>query len=337
MPAVTVLMSCYNASRYLSEAVESVLAQSYRDYEFIVVNDGSTDDTSGMLRKYAAEDDRIVLVEKENTGLGDSLNAGMRMARGEWIARLDADDIALPDRLARQIAFVQENDSVVLLGTGCFLINECGRLSRAYRYPREHHGLMRHMESGCSPFPHSSALFHKAAVIASGGYNPRFIRAQDYDLWLTLGETREIACLQDPLVEIRKHASNISCDSVHPTQLIMAMAARVCHFLRLREASDPSRTKRNDEWNGFISWLTTRLERESYLGIQGQRAGIRHGLHASLQSAGRPAVSRIASATLKARCVYQVVRDRFLWMNLALRLADEWIRVDGDSFCCQVE
>ena len=106
-PAVSVVMSCYNASRFLAEAIESILRQTFTDFEFIIIDDGSTDDTLDIIRTYAQTDPRIVVIEKANTGLADSLNVGIGAARGEWIARQDADDVSFPDRLFHQIEFLR--------------------------------------------------------------------------------------------------------------------------------------------------------------------------------------------------------------------------------------
>src|SRR5688500_1611394 len=117
-PTVSVVMSIYNAERWLEEALDSVLAQSFSDFEFLLVDDGSTDGTARIIARYAARDDRCRVITKHNTGLSDSLNVGIERARGEWIARLDADDIAVPTRFEEQLTYLRKNPGVVLLGTG---------------------------------------------------------------------------------------------------------------------------------------------------------------------------------------------------------------------------
>src|SRR6476646_117240 len=102
-PALTVLTSCYNAAPYLVESIESVLKQSFEDFEYLLIDDGSTDESRQILQHFAAFDPRIVFIPKKNSGLTDSLNLGLRRARGEWVARLDADDVALPGRLQAQL------------------------------------------------------------------------------------------------------------------------------------------------------------------------------------------------------------------------------------------
>ena len=201
-PTITVLMSCYNASKFLNEAIESVLAQTFTDFEFIVIDDGSTDDTLALLRRYAVRDARIVLLEKSNTGLTDSLIQAMALAQGPWLARLDADDRAAPDRLDKQMSFLERHPEVVLLGTGCRLIDATGKPGRAYTYPAHHAALLAQLTGCRSSFPHSSAVFHRQTALDVGGYNRRFRHSQDVDLWLRLSRAGTIACLPEPLVAI---------------------------------------------------------------------------------------------------------------------------------------
>ena len=146
LPEISVVMSCYNSRRWLAEAIGSVLSQTHSDFEFIIVDDGSTDDSWATIQRYATRDRRIVALSKGNSGLADSLNAGISVARGKWIARIDADDVCEPGRLAEQMAFVRANPQVVLLGSGCVEIDEYGRPLRAHRYPAAHRTLVRNLE-----------------------------------------------------------------------------------------------------------------------------------------------------------------------------------------------
>lgn len=160
-PKITVLMSCYNAERWLSEAIESVLVQTYKDFEFIIVDDGSSDNTPEIIKRYADIDHRIRVISKTNSGLTDSLNAGISQAKGEWIARLDADDICLPHRLEEQVKYVKNNPKIVLLGSGCIEINEHGKFMKEHRYPDSYEALVYNMEKGKRHFAHSSAFLEK--------------------------------------------------------------------------------------------------------------------------------------------------------------------------------
>lgn len=321
-PVITVVMSCYNASPYLARAIESVLSQTYGGYEFIAVNDGSTDGTLDILRRYASKDPRIIVLDKAHTGLADSLNAGLRGARGRWIARLDADDVALPDRLAKQVAFLQENPSIVLLGTDCVWTDARGRQTARYRYPSHHRDLVRHMELDRSPFHHSSVLFEKDAALALGGYNRRFAWAQDLDLWLRMSEQSPIACLSEPLVRIRRHGEQISdCDGGR-TQLTYGMAARVCHFVRMRDVVDPS-SQNDADWERFLEWLVLRVEQAGRFRQDQERRFLRGHYVSAKGSLAR--VRCLARGFFASKHARRFLINKWFGSNLARRLADEWI------------
>jgi glycosyltransferase involved in cell wall biosynthesis len=320
-------MSCCNASQYVSDAVESILEQTYSDYELLLINDGSTDNTLDVAKEYASQDKRIVVVDKSNTGLADSLNKGLGLARGEWIARLDADDIALPDRLAKQMSFIQRHETVVLLGTGCIIIDRSGSEGAHYRYPVDHDSLVRRLVTYGSPFPHSSVVFHRETVMGIGGYNRRFVRSQDYDLWLRLSEIKTIACLPEALVKIRKHPCGISNHNAGSTALTMGMAAGVCHFLRAKGASDPSQEEDDRAWEDFLCWLVERMEQEPAFESYLQWLNMRRDFSASIESGGRfGAALRLAGGLLTSGHPYRILLNRLRRPEFHPQLADEWLR-----------
>ncbi len=325
-PRLTILMSCYNASRYLREAVESILNQTYRDFEFLVVNDGSKDDTLEIIESYARQDNRIVVIDKANTGLADSLNVGLAAAKGQWIARQDADDISLPDRLARQIAFLDRHPSVILLGTGCTLIDERATPGRDVQFPTGHDAIVRQMTSGGSPFPHASAIFRKQSAAAVKGYNSRFVRSQDVDLWLRLSQRGQMACLPEVLVKLRKHGDNISTHNSGPTQMIMGMAARTCHLLRMRGVPDPSQDSDDTVWEGFLEWLAKRLEQRSYFESRRQWSTLRQDFHSAVQAGGPlRGMLRLSGELLASGNALRILKNRLSASSLPSRLTKEWI------------
>jgi len=262
-PEVTVLMACYNASRWLHEAIESVLAQTFDNFEFILVDDGSMDETWKIIQSYRDRDERIVAIHKENTGLTDSLNVGILKSRGKWIARLDADDICAPTRLEAQVNFIDCHPEVVLLGTGYFEINEQCRIIKKHKYPSDHHKLVHHLEFSKPFFPHSSAFFSRKIVQDIGCYNPLFKKTQDADLWFRLMERGRIACLQNCLVKVRKHTGQISNSTMGTSQFVYLIAAAICHFLRIYGYPDPSRVGENEVWQEFLKWVETRIYQEA--------------------------------------------------------------------------
>ena len=144
-PIISVLMSCYNASLWLNESIESVLNQTFTNYELILINDGSTDDTLEIINRFAQHDRRIIIINKNNSGLADSLNIGITRARGEWIARLDADDLCMLNRLEVQLDFVRKYPDVILLGTGFLEINAQGTVIKKHAYPTAHKILVKNL------------------------------------------------------------------------------------------------------------------------------------------------------------------------------------------------
>lgn len=202
MPHVTVLMAVYNGERYLREAIESILVQSYQDFELLIVNDGSTDRTRDIILSY--RDGRIRLLDNEgNIGLTKSLNRGLRLAQGELVARQDADDLSEPDRLARQVAFMERHPEVALLGTWYKEIDASGALTGYGRLPCELADI-RWSLLFFSPFVHSAVMLRKPLVLERAGfYDESLIYSQDYELWRRIARSLPVANLDEYLVRLR--------------------------------------------------------------------------------------------------------------------------------------
>ena len=200
-PKVTVLMAVYNGEKYLREAIDSILNQTFEDFEFLIINDGSTDRTSEVLQSY--RDSRIKIINnKKNVGLTKSLNKGLRMARGEYIARMDADDVSMPERLERQVKFSDKNKDVGLLGSPWYTINADGRktgVSEAASCKQDAHFMC-----------HGATLIRKNCLEEIGLYREIFEYAQDYDLWLRIANEFEVANLREPLYKLRIYGDSIS-------------------------------------------------------------------------------------------------------------------------------
>jgi glycosyltransferase involved in cell wall biosynthesis len=207
---VSVIMAVYNGERYLREAVESILAQTYPDFEVIIIDDGSSDASAGMLEEFARRDDRVRLVRQENIGLTRTLNKAIELSGGELLARMDADDIAMPDRLRRQVEFMQQHPRVVLLGGAYELIDGRGRLLTRITPPLDDQPLQELALAGRTPICHPLAMMRRDAVLKTGGYDESLKVAQDLDLWLRLGEVGELACLPDVLLKYRQHEESVS-------------------------------------------------------------------------------------------------------------------------------
>jgi len=261
VPLVSVVMSVYNGDRWLEESINSVLNQTHRDFDFIIVNDGSKDGSLPIIEAFARLDSRVRLLDKANTGLADSLNKGIDLAKGEWIARIDADDVCEPRRFELQVGFVRSHPGVVLLGSGLLKIDEDGRAGKTYRYPGKHSSLVSRLERTGPFFAHSSAFFRRESFHQVGGYRPRIANAQDYDLWLRLSEVGEIACLRPALVRIRIHGDQISHDEGGRTLLIDSRVALTNHRLRQIGAPDPvDDTASEKEFKAFRRYVEAELE-----------------------------------------------------------------------------
>ena len=261
VPEISVLMSVYNGARWIEEAIESVLQQGFRDFEFVIIDDGSTDESLRCIRQYEERDQRIIVVKKARTGLADSLNIGIRMARGRWIARLDADDVCERERLERQMLVARADPSIVLLGTRSTHIDEFGRLGKTYKYPTDHQFLVRNLVTGRKFFAHSSALFRKDAALTVGGYRPRIRRAQDRDLWLRVLEFGRIGALPVSLIRYRIHAGQVSNDESGRRQIVDSRIAMTSYYLRQMRYPDPVEQS-DSEFEEFRSWMVLGLEKE---------------------------------------------------------------------------
>lgn len=239
-------MSVYNGERWLRESINSILEQTFTDFEFIIVNDGSLDSSVDIIKQFSVKDSRIRFIDKPNTGLADSLNVGINNANGKWIARIDADDICEPQRLQLQYSFAESNNEIVLLGSGHFSIDEFGSKTNRYVYPITHNNLVKKLISFRGFFPHSSAFIRRDVLLEIGCYRVRIYRSQDYDLWLRLSEIGKIACLSEPLVQIRCHMNQISNIDSGDRQIIDAHTSVASYFLRKLHYPDPVSNENSD-------------------------------------------------------------------------------------------
>ncbi|MBF0262027.1 MAG: glycosyltransferase [Magnetococcales bacterium] len=210
LPRVTVLTSVYNGARYLDDAIASILAQTWTDFELLLIDDASTDATPVILAAWAGRDPRIRLVRNvENLGLTRSLNKGIVLARGVWIARQDADDRSLPDRLARQMAFLETHPDIGLLGSAAWILQADGqRASESRRVPSTHLPIAWNLLFA-NPFFHASMIFRRDLVLANP-YDETVRHGQDFELWGRLVSQTRAANLTEPLIELRHHEERIS-------------------------------------------------------------------------------------------------------------------------------
>lgn len=218
-PFISVVMSVFNDEKYLKDSIESILNQSYNNFEFIIINDGSTDNSLSIIKDYSKNDKRIKMVKKQNSGLTKSLNIGLKLSKGEYIARIDGDDISHPLRFEKQIETFSKDTQLELIGTNCILIDENGlQIGRnKYNYPASYNKIKSVLLSGNSIFPHSSIMFKKSRIKRLGYYDEFFKKTQDFNLYLKLLKIENsLTCLnfKEPLVKIRKHSQQLTNNEV---------------------------------------------------------------------------------------------------------------------------
>lgn len=205
-PTISVVMSVYNSEAYLSEAIESIINQTYGDFEFIIVNDGSTDLSLEIIEKYASLDNRIRVVSRENHGLAYSLNESIRLARGEWIARMDSDDISLPSRFENQLLYIRKT-GVDICGGAAKLI---GYKTRQVWYRDETDSEIKLRLCFSSSFIHPTIMM-RSELAKKYCYDESYEQAQDYELWTRISAAGyKMANTSTPLLLYRVHKSQIS-------------------------------------------------------------------------------------------------------------------------------
>lgn len=204
-PRITVLMPVYNCELYIKESIDSILNQTFSDFEFIIIDDASTDETLSIIRSY--DDNRIKLIKKPlNTGYTNSLNHGLSIAKGEYIARMDGDDISLPERFAKQVAFLDTNPETVLIGTFFKII---GR-DKIITVPEYHDAIKLAMLKDCC-IAHPTVIIRKSCLDKfSLIYDEKKEPAEDYDLWTRLLAVGKLHNLQEVLLHYRVHSSQVS-------------------------------------------------------------------------------------------------------------------------------
>ena len=226
-PLISVVMSVFNGEKFLAEAIESILNQSFRDFEFIIVDDGSTDGSGRIVDSYAEMDRRVRVYHQPNRGLADASNHGCRLARGKYIARMDADDVAFSDRLLWQVDFMEQHPEVGAVGGSVDFIDVQGRRFRTFRYP------LTNEEIRCSLYRvegnlcHPAALIRKSAFLATAGYRRLFRDAADYDLWLQIAERSKLANLDRVVLGYRIHPDQASTRKVKELCLSVLGARRI--------------------------------------------------------------------------------------------------------------
>lgn len=200
---LSVVMPVHNGLPFLDESIASILIQTFADFEFVILNDASTDETTNVLREWEKRDSRIRAIESgRNLGLSGSANLAVRTSRGAIVARMDADDISDPQRLERQFSVIKSDSNIVAIGTLCDGIDAKGRTTR----PRDRWRIVR--RSNYIPFPHGSAMFRRDAFDAIGGYDEELVYGEDQNFFMRMTTLGRVVTLPDVLYHFRYHTDN---------------------------------------------------------------------------------------------------------------------------------
>lgn len=209
-PKVTVLMPAYNAGKYISDAIRSVLDQSFTDFELLIVDDGSSDDSVSVIRSF--NDPRIHLLIQRNSGISVALNTGLAESKGVYIARFDADDICLPQRLDRQVLFLDGHPAHLVIGSDAEYIAENGEHLFDFQCAgHSYRDILGNLYKVC-PFIHSAVMYRKDAILRAGGYSLHAHNFEDYLLWVQVLRLGKGCNLHEALIKVRINPASVTID-----------------------------------------------------------------------------------------------------------------------------
>lgn len=219
-PLISVIMPVYNGEKYLVEAIESILTQTLTNFEFIIINDASTDKTAKILKKYVEKDPRIrVLTNKTNLNIAETRNRGIREAKTDIIVSMDADDVAFPDRFKQQYEVIKANPKVAVVGGDIQIIDEGGN-AVTYRSYKTTSKLLKRTMLRYSPFAQSATMLRKSYAEEFGLYNPKMSPSEDVDLWFRLGTKYDFASIPYPLLKYRVYMGSNSNKKLRKVEIL---------------------------------------------------------------------------------------------------------------------
>lgn len=208
-PKITVSLSAYNNEKFIKKTVQSILSQTFTDFEFIIINDGSKDNTLKILQDFAKADSRIILIDRENKGIVHSKNEILSLARGEYIANIDGDDIALPDRFRIQNDYLDNHPDVVCVGSDTLLIDEEDRFICVIHH-KKGNDISAALVEGHVELSNPASMVRTASLKEIGGHRIEYTYADDLDVWLRLDEIGKLENIPIPLTQYRIHTNSAS-------------------------------------------------------------------------------------------------------------------------------
>ncbi len=211
---ISVILPVYNSEEYINESITSILNQTYENFELIIIDDGSTDKSKEICKNFSKKDNRIVFLDNNHLGLTKSLNKALKIAKGKYVARQDADDVSLSDRFDKQIKWFLKDKRRILCGTNCKILTQNNEYKNNRSLKFTNNGIRKKLEySNC--FVHSSIMFLRESAQKFGNYDENLKFAQDYDLWWKLSTQGEVGNLNEKLLILRNRKNSISVENVN--------------------------------------------------------------------------------------------------------------------------
>lgn len=225
------LLPVWNGEAFLEPAIDSIVGQTFAALELIVIDDGSTDRSAAIAGKFASADPRVRVLRRPHEGLSPSLNAGIDAAQGEYVARMDADDVSVPDRLRKQVEFLDAHPSCVAAGAWIEVVDDAGRHLGVKTFVTTHDAIAAALLRGISPMAHPTIVARREALRDAGGYDAGRYPSEDLDLWFRLAERGELANLGEVLLRHRRHEAAVG---VVEREKMKAMALAISNEARTR-------------------------------------------------------------------------------------------------------
>lgn len=249
---VSILISVYNAEKKIRDTILSLQSQSYKNFECIIVDDGSTDNTINLLEKII--DKRFRIIKSKHVGLTKALNLGFKECKGEYIARIDADDISDPLRIEVQKKFLDSNPEIAALGTDANIINENNEVISSVSFPKNHEDIIGLYTNNLRTLPHSSLFIRHTKMREIGGYNEFFERSQDYDLILRISRVGKIASIPKILIGLRYNTNSITFGDHNISQFKFGIMALANYYIYEKYDIDVIKNEEKKFLEKFNNW-----------------------------------------------------------------------------------
>jgi len=263
-PKVSVLMPIYNCERFISKALESIYNQTYQNFEVVIVDDGSTDRTSEILINM--KDSRTFIYRNpENRGLTKSLNIGLNLCRGEYIARMDADDVSHPERFAKQVEFLENNPDYALVGSSYYCINQDEKIVAFIKVLTAYNEIKQGLKTQ-NWFGHGTVMVRRTVLLDLGAYNEKYKFAQDYDLWLRIAEKYKVGNIDEPLYYWRSFDNSISNEKKQQQQYYKRLAISEAQSRqRYQDVSVKRKSRAQEDFTPMVSVIVPTYNRPALL------------------------------------------------------------------------